>query len=61
MTKIETEIDQYHGHIDHWINKIEGFENIIEKIKSVETPFQKKAINLSKLKDYLNVERTRRR
>jgi hypothetical protein len=33
----------------------------VDKIKSVEGSFKKKAANLARLKEYLNVERPKRR
>ena len=61
LTNIETEIDKYHEHIEEWIKRIEESGPIVEKIKSVEPGFKKKATNFAKLKDYLNVERPKRR
>ena len=55
LNNIETEIDKYHNHIEHWIKTIEETAPILEKIKNVEPSFKKKATNFAKLKDFLNV------
>lgn len=55
LNNIEGEIDKYQTHIDEWIKKIQELSGCVDKIRSVEGSFKKKAANMGRLKEFLNV------
>lgn len=56
ISVIESDIDKYQAHIDHWIRKIDGMAAVVAKIRSTRQPLKTKATSIHKLKDYLQKE-----
>ena len=54
ISVIEVDIEKYMAHIEEWSKKMEDLRGTVGKIKSVREGYNKKAVNVAKLKDYLH-------
>ena len=58
---IEDEIDNYQGQIEGWLKNISELEKLVSKVKASEPLFKRKSENMSKLREFLVMDKGKRR